>query len=60
MPAAGAAVRAEVVEALTGLGFPLKQAEQAVEKVLAGTGSAGAADTASVLRAALTTLGRKS
>ncbi|MFD4194008.1 Holliday junction branch migration protein RuvA [Amycolatopsis thermoflava] len=54
-PAAGA-VRAEVVEALTGLGFPAKQAEQAVEKVLA----AGAADTTpAVLRAALSTLGRK-
>ncbi|TNC26431.1 Holliday junction branch migration protein RuvA [Amycolatopsis alkalitolerans] len=56
MPAAGSAVRAEVVEALTGLGFPLKQAEQAVEKVLA---KAEAADTSTVLRAALTTLGRK-
>ncbi|OXM64343.1 MULTISPECIES: Holliday junction branch migration protein RuvA [Amycolatopsis] len=54
-PAAGA-VRAEVVEALTGLGFPAKQAEQAVEKVLA----AGGADTTpAVLRAALSTLGRK-
>ncbi|GHE84525.1 Holliday junction ATP-dependent DNA helicase RuvA [Amycolatopsis deserti] len=54
-PAAGA-VRAEVVEALTGLGFPAKQAEQAVEKVLA----AGQADTTpAVLRAALSTLGRK-
>lgn len=58
VPAAGATVRAEVVEALTGLGFPLKQAEQAVEKVLAGAGSSPA-DTATVLRAALTTLGRK-
>ncbi|MDQ0381948.1 Holliday junction branch migration protein RuvA [Amycolatopsis thermophila] len=55
VPAAGA-VRAEVVEALTGLGFPAKQAEQAVEKVLA----AGGADTTpAVLRAALSTLGRK-
>ncbi|UQS24440.1 Holliday junction branch migration protein RuvA [Amycolatopsis thermalba] len=54
-PAAGA-VRAEVVEALTGLGFPARQAEQAVEKVLA----AGGADTTpAVLRAALSTLGRK-
>lgn len=56
-PVAGAAVRAEVVEALTGLGFPLKQAEQAVEKVLAGAGET--AETPKVLRAALTTLGRK-
>ncbi|GAA4660846.1 MULTISPECIES: Holliday junction branch migration protein RuvA [Amycolatopsis] len=55
-PAAGAAVRAEVVEALTGLGFPAKQAEQAVEKVLA---AGEVSDTPGVLRAALTTLGRK-
>lgn len=54
-PAAGA-VRAEVVEALTGLGFPAKQAEQAVEKVLAGGDAEG---TSAVLRAALSTLGRK-
>ncbi|GAB3578992.1 Holliday junction branch migration protein RuvA [Amycolatopsis endophytica] len=54
-PAAGA-VRAEVVEALTGLGFPAKQAEQAVEKVLAAGTAEG---TPAVLRAALTTLGRK-
>ncbi|WP_216206119.1 Holliday junction branch migration protein RuvA [Amycolatopsis aidingensis] len=53
---AGAAVRAEVVEALAGLGFPAKQAEQAVDKVLAAD---GAADTSATLRAALTTLGRK-
>ena len=53
---AGGAVRAEVVEALTGLGFPAKQAEQAVEKVLA-TGDGGT--TPAVLRAALATLGRK-
>ncbi|NIH80172.1 Holliday junction branch migration protein RuvA [Amycolatopsis viridis] len=55
VPAAGA-VRAEVVEALTGLGFPAKQAEQAVEKVLAA-GEAGT--TPAVLRAALSALGRK-
>jgi len=54
-PAAGV-VRAEVVEALTGLGFPAKQAEQAVEKVLAGGDAEG---TSAVLRAALSTLGRK-
>lgn len=56
MPAAASTVRAEVVEALAGLGFPAKQAEQAVEKVLAG---GEASDTSTVLRAALTTLGRK-
>jgi len=55
-PASGSAVRGEVVEALTGLGFPAKQAEQAVDKVLAGGEQS---DTSSVLRAALTALGRK-
>lgn len=54
LPARG--VRAEVVEALSGLGFPAKQAEQAVDKVLATAEPAG---TSAVLRAALTTLGRK-
>ncbi|MEV6873160.1 Holliday junction branch migration protein RuvA [Amycolatopsis sp. NPDC051128] len=50
------ALRAEVVEALAGLGFPAKQAEQAVDKVLAdGDGHT----TPTVLRAALATLGRK-
>lgn len=50
------ALRSEVVEALAGLGFPAKQAEQAVDKVLAdGDGHT----TSSVLRAALATLGRK-
>jgi Holliday junction DNA helicase RuvA len=51
-----AAIRSEVVEALAGLGFPAKQAEQAVDQVLAGD---EAATTATVLRAALATLGRK-
>ncbi len=54
-PAAGQ-VRGSVVEALIGLGFPLKQAEQAVDGVLAENGSA---DTPAVLRKALTALGRK-
>ncbi|RSM39030.1 Holliday junction branch migration protein RuvA [Amycolatopsis balhimycina DSM 5908] len=54
--AAPGALRAEVVEALAGLGFPAKQAEQAVDKVIAdGDGHT----TSSVLRAALATLGRK-
>lgn len=52
----GAAVRTEVVEALVGLGFPARQAEQAVEQVLT---SGTATDTSGVLRAALTTLGTK-
>jgi Holliday junction DNA helicase RuvA len=55
-PAAASAVRTEVVEALTGLGFPAKQAEQTVEKVLAADDSG---DTSTVLRTALATLGRK-
>ncbi|WP_181773524.1 Holliday junction branch migration protein RuvA [Amycolatopsis pittospori] len=50
------ALRGEVVEALAGLGFPAKQAEQAVDKVLSeGEGHT----TASVLRSSLATLGRK-
>jgi Holliday junction DNA helicase RuvA len=50
------ALRAEVVEALAGLGFPAKQAEQAVDTVLAdGDGHT----TSGVLRAALAALGRK-
>jgi len=50
------ALRTEVVEALAGLGFPAKQAELAVDKVLAeGDGHT----TSGVLRAALATLGRK-
>ncbi|WP_194814081.1 Holliday junction branch migration protein RuvA [Nocardia sp. XZ_19_385] len=48
-------VRDQVVEALTGLSFPLKQAEQAVDSVLA---EQPAADTATALRAALSLLGK--
>lgn len=48
-------VRAEVSEALVGLGFSMKQAEQSVETVLATDG--GDADTSAVLRKALATLG---
>ncbi|HWE88700.1 MAG TPA: Holliday junction branch migration protein RuvA [Pseudonocardiaceae bacterium] len=55
---AGGSVRAAVVEALLGLGFAAKQAESAVDGVLAGNGH-GPDDTAGVLRRALTTLGRK-
>ncbi|WP_409464190.1 Holliday junction branch migration protein RuvA [Amycolatopsis sp. GA6-003] len=50
------ALRGEVVEALAGLGFPAKQAEQAVDKVLSG---GDGHTTSSVLRAALALLGRK-
>ena len=49
-------VRAQVTEALLGLGFAAKAAEQAVDAVLAKD---GARDTAAVLRQALTSLGRK-
>jgi Holliday junction DNA helicase RuvA len=60
-PASG---RDNVVEALVGLGFAVKQAEQAVESVLQGNGGsadaggAGKADTSATLRAALAILGR--
>ncbi|AXB41849.1 Holliday junction branch migration protein RuvA [Amycolatopsis albispora] len=58
VPVAGGAVRGEVVEALVGLGFAAKQAEQAVDRVLGETGE-GTVTTSQVLRSALTTLGRK-
>ena len=50
------AVRGSVVDALTGLGFAAKQAEQAVDAVLAENGHS---DTPTVLRKALATLGKK-
>lgn len=53
-PASG---RDTVVEALVGLGFAVKQAEQAVDGVL-GENGAGKADTSATLRAALAVLGR--
>ncbi|CDO30163.1 Holliday junction branch migration protein RuvA [Mycolicibacterium porcinum] len=52
----GHAVRAPVVEALVGLGFAAKQAEEATDKVLANDPEA---TTASALRAALSMLGKK-
>lgn len=57
-------VRQEVTEALVGLGFPVKQAEQTVSSVLADDGETdgngrGPADTAGVLRRSLAVLGRK-
>ncbi|PPJ27323.1 Holliday junction branch migration protein RuvA [Nocardia nova] len=48
-------VRDQVVEALTGLGFPVKQAEPAVDGVLAEQPELG---TSQALRAALAILGR--
>ncbi len=63
LPAAAAAptpsgnVRGSVVEALVGLGFAARQAEQAVDAALAGNGHG--ADQSAVLRTALATLGSK-
>jgi holliday junction DNA helicase RuvA len=51
----GHAVRSPVVEALVGLGFAVKQAEEATDKVLA---SDDGATTSSALRAALSLLGK--
>ena len=55
-PAIGHAVRSPVVEALVGLGFPLKQAEEACDKVLAADPDS---NTSGALRAALSLLGKK-
>ncbi|BBZ07428.1 Holliday junction ATP-dependent DNA helicase RuvA [Mycolicibacterium doricum] len=52
----GHAVRGPVVEALVGLGFPAKHAEEACDKVLAADPDA---TTSSALRAALSMLGKK-
>lgn len=50
--------RSQVVEALTGLGWPERAASAAVDKVLDGaTDRVGADEVAGVLRAALRTLG---
>ena len=54
--AGGHAIRGPVVDALIGLGFAAKQAEEATDKVLAGEPDA---TTQSALRAALSMLGRK-
>jgi len=56
----GAGIGDQVTEALVGLGFTIRQAEQAVQSVLAETGGngAGGRDTAAVLRSALSRLGR--
>jgi holliday junction DNA helicase RuvA len=51
----GHSVRGPVVEALVGLGFATKQAEDATDKVLTGDGDA---TTSSALRAALSLLGK--
>ncbi|MFE4499702.1 Holliday junction branch migration protein RuvA [Rhodococcus sp. NPDC056743] len=49
------AIRDQIVEALEGLGFPLKQAEQATDSVLAETPDA---TTSVALRSALSLLGK--
>ncbi|MBF6169572.1 Holliday junction branch migration protein RuvA [Streptomyces gardneri] len=54
-PAAGTPVRDQVAEALVGLGFSAKQAEQAIDAVLVDQ---PAADTSTALRAALGMLGK--
>ncbi len=51
----GHAVRSPVVEALVGLGFAAKQAEEATDRVLGGDHDA---TTSSVLRSALSLLGK--
>ena len=52
----GHSVRGPVVEALVGLGFAAKQAEEAIDKVMANEPEA---TTSSALRAALSMLGNK-
>jgi holliday junction DNA helicase RuvA len=52
----GSPRRAQVVEALVGLGFPVKPAEQAVDRALAADDGA---DASVLLRTALSGLGRK-
>jgi Holliday junction DNA helicase RuvA len=54
----GHALRGPVVEALVGLGFAAKQAEEATDKVLAGDHQNGGATTSGVLRGALSLLGK--
>ncbi|HEY1842924.1 MAG TPA: Holliday junction branch migration protein RuvA, partial [Mycobacterium sp.] len=49
-------VRGPVVEALVGLGFAAKQAEEATDKVLAADAEA---TTSTALRSALSMLGNK-
>lgn len=54
-PVGGNPIRDQIVEALTGLGFPLKQAEDATDSVLAAHPDA---TTSGALRSALTYLGK--
>ncbi|MDV6273833.1 Holliday junction branch migration protein RuvA [Rhodococcus erythropolis] len=52
---AGSSIRDQIVEALEGLGFPIKQAEQATDSVLAESPEA---TTSVALRSALSLLGK--
>ena len=52
----GRSIRGPVVEALVGLGFAARQAEEAIDKVMANEPEA---TTSSALRAALSMLGKK-
>ena len=54
----GHAVRGPVVEALVGLGFAAKQAEEATDKVLGTLDREAGASTSNTLRAALSLLGK--
>jgi Holliday junction DNA helicase RuvA len=56
-PGGGGAIRTQVTDALVGLGFAARQAEQAVDAVLAEAEPAPA-HSSDVLRSALTRLGR--
>ena len=56
-PPAGPQWRDQVTEALVGLGWTAKQAEDAVSRV-AADGAATSADVSAMLRAALRELGR--
>ena len=51
----GHSIRGPVVEALVGLGFAAKQAEEATDKVLAADADA---NTSTALRSALSLLGK--
>src|ERR1700757_3185787 len=55
-PVNGRSIRGPVAEALVGLGFAAKQAEEAIDKVMANEPEA---TTSSALRAALSMLGKK-
>jgi holliday junction DNA helicase RuvA len=54
----GHSVRGPVVEALVGLGFAAKQAEEATDKVLSGFNGEDGATTSTALRSALSLLGK--